>query len=98
MIDPRTLYILHQERINELMAQIARKLAAQERGNAGTIHQPWYSEVQQWLIEKIYSLENCMLMKRILSRTGKSAAKLKVVFNRSIYIVFEQTLLHFERR
>ncbi len=60
MIDPRTQYILHQERQNELMAQIERKLAAQEMdyvGQAGaagqsgsetTFHQPWYSVAQRW--------------------------------------------------
>ncbi len=59
MIDPRTQYILYQERQHELMAQIERRLAAQERagvrrtGGAGAIHQPWYSAAQQWLKEKV---------------------------------------------
>ncbi len=59
MIDPRTQYILYQERQNKLMAQIERGLAVQERigtrgnGGAGAIHQPWYSAAQQWLKEKV---------------------------------------------
>ncbi len=53
MIDPRTQYILYQERQHELMAQIERRLAAQERAGARAIHQPWYSAAHQWLKEKV---------------------------------------------
>ncbi len=55
MIDPRTQYILHQERQNKLMAEIEQRRTAQERGgaaetiSAGTIRQPWYSISQRWL-------------------------------------------------
>ncbi len=59
MIDPRTQYILNKERQHELMAQIERRLAAQERvgargtGGAGNIRQAWYSAPQHWLKEKV---------------------------------------------
>jgi hypothetical protein len=56
MIDPRTQYILHNEKQTELMRQIERKLAAQERGVQAETHQPWYTAAEQWLKEKVFSL------------------------------------------
>lgn len=57
MLDPRTQYILYQERQHELMAEIEQRLAAQERGGAGNVRQPGYSAslqgLQQWLKEKM---------------------------------------------
>lgn len=49
MIDPCTQYILYQERQTELMAQIERRLANQERAEAGAAHQPGYFSAQPWL-------------------------------------------------
>jgi hypothetical protein len=47
MIDPRTQYILHKEKETDLMHQIERKLAAQERGEDAQTSQPWYSAAEQ---------------------------------------------------
>jgi hypothetical protein len=55
MIDPRTQYILHKEKETELMRQIERKLAAQERGLHAETSQPWYAAAEQWLKEKLFS-------------------------------------------
>ena len=55
MIDPRTQYILHKEKETDLMHQIERKLAAQERGEHAQTSQPWYSAAGQWIKEKIFS-------------------------------------------
>lgn len=55
MIDPRTQYILHKERENELMRQIERKLAAQERGESVETGQAWYLAAGQWLKGKGFS-------------------------------------------
>ncbi len=49
MIDPRTQYIIYKGRENELMLQIERKLAAQERGKSAETAQTWYSAAARWL-------------------------------------------------
>ena len=55
MIDPRTQYIIYQEQESNLMLQIERKLAAQERDKFVETSQPWYSAAEQWLREKAFS-------------------------------------------
>jgi hypothetical protein len=55
MIDPRSQYIIYKEQEAELMRQIARKLAAQERGEYAGTSQPWYSTAERWLKEKVFS-------------------------------------------
>ena len=52
MMDPRTQYIVYQERENALMRQIEHKLAAQERGRTAA-STPWYLKTGQWLQEKV---------------------------------------------
>ncbi len=46
MIDPRTIYMIHQERINELTAQI-------ERNRTWETSPSWYSIAWQWLKDRI---------------------------------------------
>lgn len=60
MIDPYTQSIMHQERQDELMAQIGRKLTTQgqdfvgqSRGTIPVPH-PWSSEIRHWLKEKLW--------------------------------------------
>jgi hypothetical protein len=55
MIDPRTQHIIYKEKETQLMLQIERKLAAQERGEHAEISQPWYSAAEQWLKAKVFS-------------------------------------------
>ena len=55
MIDARTQYIVYKEKEANLMLQIERKLAAQERGEKAETSQPWYSAAEQWLKEKVFS-------------------------------------------
>ena len=55
MIDTRTQYIIHKEKETALMHQIERKLAAQGRGVPAETSQPWYSAVEQWLKENVFS-------------------------------------------
>jgi hypothetical protein len=55
MIDPRTEYIIHKEKETNLMFQIERKLAAQERGKPAETSQTWYAAAEQWLKEKVFS-------------------------------------------
>jgi hypothetical protein len=55
MIDPRTQYIIYKEQETELMLQIERKLAAQERGGFAETSQPWYFAAKKWLKEKVFS-------------------------------------------
>jgi hypothetical protein len=55
LIDPRSQYIIYKEQETELMLQIERKLAAQERGEYAETSQPWYSAANQWLKEKVFS-------------------------------------------
>ena len=55
MIDPRTQYVIYKEQETKRMLQIERKLAAQERGKFMETNYPWYSQVEQWLKEKIFS-------------------------------------------
>ena len=55
MIDSRSQYIIHKEKETRLMLQIERKLAAQERGEHPETSQPWYSAIEQWLQEKVFS-------------------------------------------
>ena len=55
MIDARTQYIVYKEKEANLMLQIERKLAAQERGGSAETSQPWYAAVEQWLKEKVFS-------------------------------------------
>ena len=55
MIDPRTIYIIHKEREAKLMQQIEGNRAAQERWEYADTRQPWYSAVEQWLKEKVFS-------------------------------------------
>jgi hypothetical protein len=55
MIDYRTQYIVHKEKENQLMLQIERKLAAQERGEPAETSQPWYAAAEQWLKENVFS-------------------------------------------
>jgi hypothetical protein len=55
MIDARTQYIIHKEKEANLMLQIERKLAAHERGGSAETSQTWFSAVEQWLKEKVFS-------------------------------------------
>jgi hypothetical protein len=54
MMDHRTQYIIHKEKENDLMHQIERKLAAQERGGYAQTTQTWISAAEQWLKEKVF--------------------------------------------
>ena len=55
MSDPRTQYLIYKEQESNLMLQIERKLAAQERDKFVETSQPWYSAPEQWLKEKVFS-------------------------------------------
>jgi hypothetical protein len=54
MMDHRTQYIIHKEKETDLMRQIERKLAAQERGEYAQTSQTWISAAEQWLKEKVF--------------------------------------------
>ena len=55
MIDYRSQYIIHKEKENQLMLQIERRLAAQERGEYAETRQTWFSAAEQWLKENVFS-------------------------------------------
>lgn len=55
MIDPRSQFIIYKGQETELMLQIERKLATKGRGGYVKTSQPWYSVVEQWLKEKVFS-------------------------------------------
>jgi hypothetical protein len=56
MIDPRSQFIIYKEQETELMNQIERKLAAQERRKIAVPSQHWYTAVEQRLKAVLVSL------------------------------------------
>ncbi len=55
MIDTRSQYMIYKGQENERMAQIERRLAAQESNGCLVKDQPVYFAAEQWLKQNVFS-------------------------------------------